>query len=148
MTKRKPLSGKSWRGMPLGIYIIPLVCYLGLEPSSISKVSVGNTDHSFTRGLFPLFFACPFLGCDRRRNTNSKENRSSPLYAICLNWIHEIQFVDFDSKLFYGRHCQIEPDGEHPTSRAAMIGFEPMIPVRCRMLDPFITLAAGFKADP
>lgn len=43
-------------------------------------------------------------------------NRSSPLYAICLNWIHEIQFVDFDSKLFYGRHCQIEPDGEHPTS--------------------------------
>lgn len=28
--------------------------------------------------------------------------------------------------------------------KAAMIGFEPMIPVRCRMLDPFITLAAGF----
>ena len=45
-----------------------------------------------------------------------KGNRSSPLYAICLNWIHEIQFVDFDSKLFYGRHCQIEPDGEHPAS--------------------------------
>ena len=67
--KRKPLSGKSWRGMPLGIHIIPLVCYLGLEPSSISKVSVGNTGHSFTRGLFPPFSACPFLGCDRRRNT-------------------------------------------------------------------------------
>ena len=71
-------------------------------------------------------------------------NRSSPLYAICLNWITFLQFVDFDSKLFYGRHCQIEPDGEHPASRAATIGFEPMIPVRCRMLDPFITLAAGF----
>ena len=114
--KRKPLSGKSWRGMPLGIYIIPLVCYLGLEPSSISKVSVGNTGHSFTRGLFPPFSACPFLGCDRRGSANSKGNRSSPLYAICLNWIHDLQFVDFDSKLFYGRHCQIEPDGEHPTS--------------------------------
>ena len=43
-------------------------------------------------------------------------NRSSPLYAICLNWITFLQFVDFDSKLFYGRHCQIEPDGEHPAS--------------------------------
>lgn len=32
--------------------------------------------------------------------------------------------------------------------RTAMIGFEPMIPVRCRMLDPFITLAAGFQANP
>ena len=29
-----------------------------------------------------------------------------------------------------------------------MIGFEPMIPVRCRMLDPFITLAAGFQVNP
>ena len=45
-----------------------------------------------------------------------KGNRSSPLYAICLNWITFLQFVGFDSKLFYGRHCQIEPDGEHPTS--------------------------------
>ena len=62
------------------------------------------------------FSACPFLGCDRRRITNSKENRSSPLYAICLNWITFLQFVGFDSKLFYGRHCQIEPGGEHPTS--------------------------------
>ena len=43
-------------------------------------------------------------------------NRSSPLYAICLNWITFLQCVGFDSKLFYGRHCQIEPDGEHPTS--------------------------------
>ena len=50
------------------------------------------------------------------RGTKFEGNRSSPLYAICLNWIHEIQFVSFDSKLFYGRHCQIEPDGEHPTS--------------------------------
>ena len=29
-----------------------------------------------------------------------------------------------------------------------MIGFEPMIPVRFRMLDPFITIAAWFKANP
>ena len=62
------------------------------------------------------FSACPFLGCDRRGSANSKGNRPSPLYVICLDWVHEIQFVDFDSKLFYGRHCQIEPDGEHPTS--------------------------------
>ena len=75
-------------------------------------------------------------------------NRSSHLYAICLNWITFFQCVGFDSKLFYGRHCQIEPDGEHPTSRAATIGFKPIIPVRCRMLDPFITLAAGFQANP
>ena len=54
--------------------------------------------------------------CVLLRGTKFEGNRSSPLYAICLNWIHEIQFVDFDSKLFYGRHCQIEPDGEHPTS--------------------------------
>ena len=32
--------------------------------------------------------------------------------------------------------------------KAATIGFEPMIPVRCRMLDHFITLAAGFQANP
>ena len=80
--------------------------------------------------------------------TSVKGNRSSPLYTICLNWITFLQFVGFDSKLFYGRHYQIEPDREHPTSRAAMIGFEPMIPVRCRMLDPFITLAAGFQVNP
>ena len=89
-----------------------------------------------------------FTYFDGEHPASVKGNRSSPLYAICLNWIHEIQFVDFDSKLFYGRHYQIEPDGERPTSRAAMIGFEPMIPVRCRMLDHFITLAAGFQANP
>ena len=85
-----------------------------------------------------------FTYFDWEHPTSSERNRSSPLYAICLDWITFLQFVGFDSKLFYGRHCQIEPDGEHPTSRAAMIGFEPMIPVRCRMLDHFITLAAGF----
>ena len=93
-------------------------------------------------------FPCVLPGYGWRGSANGKGNRSSPLYVICLNWIHELQFVDFDSKLFYGRHYQIEPDGEHPTSRTATIGFEPMIPVRCRMLDPFITLAAGFKANP
>ena len=61
-------------------------------------------------------FPCVLSGYGWRGSANNKGNRSSPLYAICLNWIHEIQFVDFDSKLFYGRHCQIEPDGEHPTS--------------------------------
>lgn len=54
--------------------------------------------------------------CVLLRGTKFEGNRSSPLYAICLNWITFLQFVDFDSKLFYGRHCQIEPDGEHPTS--------------------------------
>lgn len=61
-------------------------------------------------------FPCVLSGYGWRWNTNSKGNRSSPLYAICLNWINRLQFVGFDSKLFYGRHCQIEPDGEHPTS--------------------------------
>lgn len=36
-------------------------------------------------------------------------------------------------------------DGEHPTSRAATIGFEPMIPVRCRMLSASSRLRQGFK---
>ena len=43
------------------------------------------------------FPACPFLGCDRRGSANSKGNRSSPLYAICPNWITFLQFVGFDS---------------------------------------------------
>ena len=43
------------------------------------------------------FPACPFLGCDRRGSANSKGNRSSPLYAICLNWITFLQCVGFDS---------------------------------------------------
>ena len=57
-----------------------------------------------------------FTYFDGERPTSVKGNRSSPLYTICLNWITFLQFVGFDSKLFYGRHCQIEPDGEHPTS--------------------------------
>lgn len=69
------------------------------------------------------------------RGTKFEGNRSSPLYAICLNWIHEIQFVDFDSKLFYGRHCQIEPDGEHPTSIERFI--LPTKPDRSREFNPF-----------
>lgn len=67
ITKRKPLSRKSWRGVTLGIYVIPLLCYLGFEPANISKVSVGNTDHSFTRGLFPPF-PCVRCGYGGRRN--------------------------------------------------------------------------------
>ena len=43
------------------------------------------------------FSACPFLGCDRWRSANGKGNRSSPLYAICLNWITFLQCVGFDS---------------------------------------------------
>ena len=68
------------------------------------------------RAAYLFLFRASIFGYGRRRSAYSKGNRSSPLYAICLNWIHGIQFVDFDSKLFYGRHCQIEPDGEHPTS--------------------------------
>ena len=80
-------------------------------------------------------FPCVLSGYDWRGCANGKGNRSSPLYAICLNWIHEIQFVDFDSKLFYGRHCQIEPDGEHPTSRERFI--LPIKPIRSREFNPF-----------
>ena len=71
-----------------------------------------NTFNSF----LPIVLDTGCYSCVLLRGTKFEGNRSSPLYAICLNWIHEIQFVDFDSKLFYGRHCQIEPDGEHPTS--------------------------------
>ena len=38
--------------------------------------------------------------------------------------------------------------GNIPRQEPQTIGFEPMMPVRCRMLDPFITLAAWFKANP
>ena len=76
------------------------------------KLAVQNTFNPF----LPIVLNTGCYSCVLLRGTEFEGNRSSPLYAICLNWIHEIQFVDFDSKLFYGRHCQIEPDGEHPTS--------------------------------
>lgn len=139
---------------------------------------------------------------------NSKGNRSSPLYAICLNWINGLQFVGFDSNCSFtdvtvksnrtgniprqgsGLSCRLsQPEAGSLTRftasiikhlmlhrkgdltrqfsvgvfgvslhllarfyfscpKAATIGFEPMIPVRCRMLDPFITLAAGFQVNP
>nr|DAF49120.1 MAG TPA: LIN37 [Siphoviridae sp. ctnpt50] len=37
------------------------------------------------------------MGYGGRGSANSKGNRSSPLYAICLDWINRLQFVDFDS---------------------------------------------------
>ena len=77
-----------------------------------AKVGCSNTFNPF----LPIVLDTGCYSCVLLRGTKFEGNRSSPLYVICLNWIHEIQFVDFDSKLFYGRHCQIEPDGEHPTS--------------------------------
>lgn len=47
------------------------------------------------RSVSPL--PCVLSGYDWRRSANSKGNRSSPLYAICLNWITFLQFVGFDS---------------------------------------------------
>ena len=44
-----------------------------------------------------LPFPCVLLGYDWRRSANNKGNRSSPLYAICLNWITFLQCVGFDS---------------------------------------------------
>ena len=72
--------------------------------------------HLLVGRRFSSLFRASILGYDWRRSANSKGNRSSPLYAICLNWITFLQCVGFDSKLFYGRHYPIEPDGEHPTS--------------------------------
>ena len=86
------------------------ICRIGAPPLVADKSATVNG-----RPISSLFRAS-ILGYGWRRSANSKGNRSSPLYAICLNWITFLQFVDFDSKLFYGRHCQIEPDGEHPTS--------------------------------
>ena len=91
--------------------------------------------HLLVGRRFSSLFRASILGYDWRRSANSKGNRSSPLYAICLNWITFLQFVDFDSKLFYGRHCQIEPDGEHPTSRERFI--LPIKPARSREFNPF-----------
>lgn len=83
MTKRKSLSVKSWRGMPLRICIIPLVCYLGLEPSSISRVSARNTGHSFTRGLFSSFSVRPF-GIRRAEECLLNE-RNSLITPLCAS---------------------------------------------------------------
>lgn len=55
---------------------------------------------------------------------------------------------------FYCPLSGIEPEAMVSRStpkrdmRPQTTGFEPMMPVRCRMLDHFITLAAWFKANP
>ena len=79
---------------------------------SVFEIGCSNTFNPF----LPIVLNTGCYSCVLLRVTEFEGNRSSPLYAICLNWIHDLQFVDFDSKLFYGRRCQIEPDGEHPTS--------------------------------
>ena len=98
---------------------------------NFTYMAVQNTFNPF----LPIVLDSRCYSCVLLRGTKFEGNRSSPLYAICLNWIHEIQFVDFDSKLFYGRHCQIEPDGEHPTSRERFI--LPIKPDRSREFNPF-----------
>lgn len=80
---------------------------------SVFEIGCSNTFNPF----LPIVLNTGYYSCVLLRGTKFEGNRSSPLYAICLNWITFLQFVSFDSKLFYGRHCQIEPDGEHPTSR-------------------------------
>lgn len=86
-----------------------LVRCLGAPPLVAVKSAIVNG-----RSVSP-FSVRPF-GIRLAEECQSKGNRSSPLYTICLNWIHELQFVGFDSKLFYGRHYQIEPYEEHPKS--------------------------------
>ena len=132
-------------------------------------------------------------------------NRSSPLYAICLDRINGLQFVGFDSNCSFtdvtvksnrtgniprqgsGLSCRLsQPEAGSLTRftasiikhlmlhrkgdltrqfsvgvfsvslhllarfyfscpKAATIGFEPMIPVRCRMLSASSRLRQGFK---
>lgn len=103
----KTLSREVWRGRSF---------FVSKDAARTSSATVylavqTHLTPSYRFVLCTRCYSCVFL-----RGTKFEGNRSSPLYAICLNWIHEIQFVDFDSKLFYGRHYQIEPDGEHPTS--------------------------------
>ena len=104
------------------------ICRIGAPPLVAVKSATVNG-----RSVSP-FSVRPF-GIRLAGECQHKGNRSSPLYAICLDWITFLQFVGFDSKLFYGRHCQIEPDGEHPTSRERFI--LPIKPARSREFNPF-----------
>ena len=63
-------------------------------------------------------------------------NRSSPLYAICLNWITFLQCVGFDSNYsFTDVTVKSNRTGEHPTSIERFI--LPIKPDRSREFNPF-----------
>ncbi len=49
------------------------------------------------RAVYLPLFRASILGYGGRGVPNSKGNRSSPLYTICLDWINGLQFVGFDS---------------------------------------------------
>lgn len=70
------------------------------------------------------------------RSTTFERNwSSSPLYAIHPGRTIVIQPVGFNSYSFTDVTCQIEPDGEHPTSRERFI--LPIKPARSREFNPF-----------
>ena len=107
-----------------------------VERSAAICLAVQNTFNPF----LPICSRLKMLLLGVASGTKFEGNRSSPLYAICLNWITFLQFVGFDSKLFYGRHCQIEPDGEHPTSiernSSSHLSMRPPNP---RFVHPYLT---------
>ena len=123
----KTLSREVWRGaLPFSSRKTPLA-------RAVLRFTWLFKTHLTPSYRFVLCTRC--YSCVLLRGTKFEGNRSSPLYAICLNWITFLQCVGFDSKLFYGRHCQIEPDGEHPTSRERFI--LPIKPSRSREFNPF-----------
>lgn len=116
MTKRKLLSGKSWRGVPLGAFLVfprrhhcsifathwAMTLFSNVRYTSTLTVVTGapfltlavqNTFNPF----LPIVLNTGCYSCVLLRGTEFEGNRSSPPYAICLNWITFLQFVGFDS---------------------------------------------------
>lgn len=75
--------------------VLNIRCYSNISHRGTSA-RCGQIRYS-KRAVCLLLFRASILGYGWRRSANSKGNRSSPLYAICLNWITFLQCVGFDS---------------------------------------------------
>ena len=60
---------------------------------SVFEIGCSNTFNPF----LPIVLNTGCYSCMLLRGTEFEGNRSSPLYAICLNWLNRLQCVGFDS---------------------------------------------------